>query len=163
MFTTSSKHLGMRIFKDFHWGGGIKTHTYANGRQNHYEYDSFGRMVKGFGPNPITGQKTLLKEIVYGRADSYGKLRITNYGRASWDGDPMTLDTNHHTAIYNSEWLDTVGNKVRNESSLDTNGKSMISEMVYNAVGQLVREYVPYKKGQSRGIIYTEYGRVPEA
>jgi RHS repeat-associated protein len=144
--------LGHVIHKSYHWSGGVETQSFSNGKENTFHYDNFGRMTKAFGPHPTEGHQVLMKKILYEHpGGGKGVLKLTNFVRKDWGGDPNEINTNFHTGIFTSEYLDNLGNKIREEKNLLGDGQNQVSESIYNSVGQTTREYVPYLRGNSRG------------
>ena len=139
-------------------------------------YDAFGRPTHLFGPNPKSGKKNLIRQIVYVKQVEEDDHIFGTQGTMTFL--PGTEEEENSTCLiekcsiypptlsfllsisdkpFSHEFIDWTGTVIRSEkSTLNSSDVSVIRHQT-NAFGQLIKKYQIYSETQGERNLFTEF------
>jgi uncharacterized protein (TIGR02594 family) len=103
--------------------------TYPNGSATEIEFDPFGRPTKEFAPDPISGSLVEKKSYIY---------NDSSYPNSKIEKSNLSAGLSNTTYTY----IDGLGRTIQNKT--ETENGFVTLDFVYNNLGNLVKESLPY-------------------
>ena len=101
--------------------------------------DGFGRVLEVWGVEPNSSISKILSQTEF-QSESSGGMSVKTWYRTEWNGS----DTPDATWLWEQEYIDGLGRAYKTESKGYNSETKLVSEIGFNAVGEVDREYLPY-------------------
>jgi len=101
--------------------------------------DGFGRVVEVWGVEPNSSTSKILSQTEF-QSESSGGMSVKTWYRTAWNGS----DTPDATWLWEQEYIDGLGRAYKTESQGYNSQTKLVSEIGFNAMGEVDREYLPY-------------------